>query len=76
MSGRGYGAGCVLAVALGAGCTRILFGIRLPAVACSASIHHEPAVVILERSKPKVVGKPYEGEPHVRFDAAGNGIPG
>ena len=27
----------------------------------------------LERVRTKVVGKPYEGEPHVRFEVAGNG---
>ena len=27
----------------------------------------------LERFQLKVVGKPYEGEPHVRFEVAGNG---
>jgi len=27
----------------------------------------------LERPRKKVVGKPYEGEPHVRFEVAGNG---
>ena len=27
----------------------------------------------LERARKKVVGKPYEGEPHVRFDVAGDG---
>ncbi len=27
----------------------------------------------LERVRKKVVGKPYEGDPHVRFEGAGNG---
>ena len=27
----------------------------------------------LERSKLKVVGEPYEGKPHVRFEVAGDG---
>ena len=27
----------------------------------------------LERARKKVVGEPYEGKPHVRFDVAGNG---
>jgi len=27
----------------------------------------------LERSKVKVVGEPYEGKPHVRFEVAGDG---
>ena len=29
--------------------------------------------MICEASTVKVVGKPYEGEPHVRFDVAGGG---
>jgi hypothetical protein len=28
---------------------------------------------VLERRRPKVVGKPYAGEPHVRFEVAGDG---
>ena len=27
----------------------------------------------LERARKKVVGEPYEGKPHVRFEVAGNG---
>ncbi len=33
----------------------------------------ETAGVVLESSREKVVGKPYEGEPHVRFEVAGDG---
>lgn len=32
-----------------------------------------PGSSSLERFKLKVVGKPYEGEPHVRFEVAGDG---
>jgi hypothetical protein len=39
----------------------------------NASQHEECAVRNLERARKKVVGKPYEGEPHVRFDVAGAG---
>ena len=33
------------------------------------------AVEGFESRRKKVVGKPYEGEPHVRFEVAGNGNP-
>ncbi len=33
----------------------------------------ENVVIVLECPLTKVVGKPYEGEPHVRFDVAGDG---
>ena len=39
----------------------------------STSIHKEEAVVVLECRRQKVVGKPYEGKPHVRFEVAGDG---
>jgi len=39
----------------------------------NTSQHEECAVRDLESSREKVVGKPYEGEPHVRFDVAGAG---
>ena len=39
----------------------------------SDSSKQEYAVPILECNKEKVVGKPYEGKPHVRFDVAETG---
>ena len=33
----------------------------------------EEAAVVLECRRQKVVGKPYEGKPHVRFEVAGDG---
>ena len=47
-----------------------------PKVEWSASIEKEYAGQDLERRKKKVVGKPYEGEPHVRIEVAetGNGL--
>ena len=44
-----------------------------PKVEWSASIEKEYAGQDLERRKKKVVGKPYEGEPHVRFEVAETG---
>src|SRR3989304_3495018 len=37
------------------------------------SIHRDDAVCSLARRRANVVGKPYEGKPHVRFDVAGGG---
>jgi hypothetical protein len=36
----------------------------------------EYAVSDLENRRKKIVGEPDEGEPHVRFDVAGDGQPG
>ena len=42
-------------------------------VDANTSQHEECVVRDLESAREKVVGKPYEGEPHVRFDVAGAG---
>ena len=36
-------------------------------------VFKEEAAVVLECRRQKVVGKPYEGKPHVRFEVAGDG---
>jgi len=42
-------------------------------VAWRTSIQRDDVVYGLACRRVKVVGKPYEGEPHVRFDVAGGG---
>ena len=39
----------------------------------SPSIYQEHVVQDLESPRKKVVGEPYEGKPHVRFEVAGDG---
>ena len=41
----------------------------------STSTSQEYAEQALNAPGRKIIGKPYEGEPHVRFDVAGNGNP-
>jgi hypothetical protein len=42
-------------------------------VAWRSSISQDDAGHDLACRKPKAVGEPYEGQPHVRFDVAGGG---
>ena len=48
----------------------------LSAAEWSTSIIQEYAEQASNAPGGKIIGKPYEGEPHVRFDVAGNGNPG
>jgi hypothetical protein len=73
MFGNGSGGGFDPVVGLVVAWIRPPFGIGSVTAASSASIIREYAAIILECPRRKVVGKPYEGEPHVRFDAAGDG---
>src|SRR5919106_6122271 len=56
-------------------CSRRGIGRGFGGVGWSASTQQDGVIYSLACREVKVVGKPYEGKPHVRFEVAGGGNP-